>query len=154
MLRRSFISVQGLVLTVLLGILLGAGGFTFYFARGMSYLSNDPAACVNCHIMREQYDGWLKSGHHAVATCNDCHVPQPFLAKYATKARSGYVHSRGFTLNDFPEPIRVHPANLAVVEDNCVRCHQDLTGQMLAHVGETEIHCVHCHGDVGHGPTR
>jgi hypothetical protein len=27
-----------------------------------SYLSTDPRACVNCHVMNPQYDAWLKSG--------------------------------------------------------------------------------------------
>ena len=33
------------------------------------------AACVNCHVMNEQYDAWLKSGHRHVATCVECHLP-------------------------------------------------------------------------------
>jgi cytochrome c nitrite reductase small subunit len=36
--------------------------------------------------MNEQYEGWMKSSHRAVATCNDCHMPSNFLGKYATKA--------------------------------------------------------------------
>jgi cytochrome c nitrite reductase small subunit len=43
--------------------------------HGTSYLSSDPAVCINCHIMQEQYDGWLHGSHHAVAVCNDCHLP-------------------------------------------------------------------------------
>jgi cytochrome c nitrite reductase small subunit len=32
----------------------GVGTFTFGYARGFSYLSADPRACVNCHVMNEQ----------------------------------------------------------------------------------------------------
>ena len=64
-----------------MGILLGAGGYTFYYARGASYLSNDPRTCVNCHIMRDQFDGWQKASHHDFATCNDCHLPHEFIGK-------------------------------------------------------------------------
>jgi len=39
-----------------LGVLLGIGGTTFNYAEGLSYLSTDPAACANCHIMQPQYD--------------------------------------------------------------------------------------------------
>jgi formate-dependent nitrite reductase cytochrome c552 subunit len=36
--------------------------------------TNDPAACANCHVVKDQYDGWLKSSHRAVAVCSDCHI--------------------------------------------------------------------------------
>src|SRR6516165_6995974 len=77
--------------------------FFVRYAEGFSYLSNDPKACVDCHIMREQYDGWQKASHHAVATCNDCHVPHETVPKYWVKAEDGFWHSKGFTHQDFPE---------------------------------------------------
>jgi len=43
------------------GVLLGLGGTTFDYAEGLSYLSTDPAACANCHIMQPQYDAWHKA---------------------------------------------------------------------------------------------
>ena len=42
----------------LLGIPAGIGAFTFVYAKGFSYLSTDPRACVNCHVMREHPDGF------------------------------------------------------------------------------------------------
>lgn len=50
------------ILSLMLGVLVGVGGYTFYYAKGASDLSNDPAACVNCHIMREQ---WTSPGQGA-----------------------------------------------------------------------------------------
>ena len=41
---------------VLFGMLGGVGGFTFIYADGLSYMGSDPKTCVNCHIMRLQYD--------------------------------------------------------------------------------------------------
>ena len=80
--------------------------------EGFSYLSNDPKACVNCHIMRDHYDGWQKASHHAVATCNDCHTPHDSLSpSTSSKAENGFWHSKGFTLQDFHEPIRIRPRN-------------------------------------------
>lgn len=73
----------------MLGFVAGAGTYVFVYARGASYLTNDPAACVQCHVMNEPYDGWLTSSHHAVATCNDSHTPHQPLAKYWTKAVNG-----------------------------------------------------------------
>lgn len=136
------------------GALLGLGSFTVYYAEGLSYLSNDPKACVNCHIMREQYDGWQKASHHAHATCNDCHVPHDPIRKYLVKAEHGFRHSRGFTFQDFHEPIRIKPSSSRVVHENCVRCHSELVGDIVGHRAEPweARGCVHCHDRVGHGP--
>ena len=38
-----------------IGIAVGLGGYTFVYARGYSYLTNDPAACANCHVMEDHY---------------------------------------------------------------------------------------------------
>src|SRR5690349_11465498 len=150
------LSISALGLSMLLGILLGTGSYTVRYAEGFSYLSSDPKACVNCHIMRDQYDGWQKASHHAVATCNDCHVPHSFVPKYLVKAENGFWHSKGFTLQDFPEPIRLRPVSLKILEANCVHCHQDLVNDILGHgrAGSETTNCVHCHAAVGHGPQR
>src|SRR5512134_161926 len=100
-------NVALLALFGMVGLLVGVGSYTFYYAQGASYLSNDPRACVNCHIMRPQYDGWQKSSHHFVATCNDCHVPHDFVRKYLTKGENGFWHSYGFTFQNFHEPIQM-----------------------------------------------
>ena len=52
-----------LIVAVLIGTLVGVGGFTFVYARGYSYLGDDASACANCHVMHEQYDGWRKSSN-------------------------------------------------------------------------------------------
>jgi cytochrome c nitrite reductase small subunit len=144
------------VLVILFGVLAGAGGYTFFYAEGLSYLSNDPRACVNCHIMRDQYDSWQKSSHHAHATCNDCHVPHVPVGKYLTKASNGYHHSKGFTFQDFHEPIRIRPGNAAVLNANCLHCHKDFTREITAHRtrNDEELCCIRCHNSIGHGPNR
>jgi cytochrome c nitrite reductase small subunit len=150
------LGLAALIPFILIGVLLGTGAFTVHYAEGFSYLSNDPKACVNCHIMRDQYDGWQKASHHAVATCNDCHVPHGVIAKYLVKAENGFWHSKGFTLQDFPEPIRLRPVSSKILQVNCAGCHGDLVADIL---GDGSAHnetadCVHCHAAVGHGPQR
>ena len=105
------LSKRWLVLAILLGLLAGIGGFTFKYAEGLSYMSNDPEVCVNCHIMNDEYDSWRKGPHHGNATCNDCHVPPHFPQKYMAKAANGYHHSKAFTLQDFHEPIMIKERN-------------------------------------------
>jgi cytochrome c nitrite reductase small subunit len=142
--------------SMVVGLFGGVAGYTFYYAKGAAYLSNDPRACVNCHIMREQYDSWQKSSHHNHATCNDCHVPHDLLGKYLTKAENGYHHSKGFTFQDFHEPIRIKPGNAAVLNRNCLYCHGDYVREITAHrtANDEELYCVRCHAGVGHGPPR
>jgi cytochrome c nitrite reductase small subunit len=152
------LDVRLAIVGALLGILLGASAHTFVYAEGFSYLSDDPRACVNCHVMREQYDGWQKASHHAAATCNDCHTPHDFLRKYLTKVDHGWRHSKGFTLDDFHEPIRITEKDLLDVRENCIRCHAGAVAEM-AHPGggtsfEDSADCVHCHANAGHGPRR
>jgi cytochrome c nitrite reductase small subunit len=149
-------SVSALTLAILAGALLGAGGYTVSTSEATSYFKDDPKACINCHIMREQFDGWQKASHHGLATCNDCHMPSGFLNKYWTKSENGYWHSKGFTLQDFHEPIQIRPRNAAIVRDNCLRCHGAFMSG-VAHASDPEaqrLDCVRCHGQVGHGPTR
>jgi cytochrome c nitrite reductase small subunit len=143
------------IIAVLAGLLLGIGLFTFHYAEGFSYLSTDPEACVNCHIMRPQYDSWQKSSHHAVAKCVDCHLPHDFVGKYIAKAENGYHHSKGFTFQDFHEPIMIKPKNAAILQANCLECHGELVHDLVGGASgrRDEVQCVHCHAGVGHGET-
>lgn len=142
-------------LIIAMGILIGAatgiGGYTFIYAKGYSYLTNDPAACANCHIMNEHYDGWIKSSHRSAAVCNDCHLPAGFAAKYAIKASNGFWHSFAFTTGRFPEPIRIKPHNHEVVEQACRKCHAAVVQAVSGpHQNPGEFSCVKCHRSVGH----
>lgn len=139
------------VLLIVIGIPIGLGLFTFSYAKGTSYLSDDPAACMNCHVMRDQFEAWQHSSHHRVAVCNDCHTPHTsIVAKYIVKGINGFNHSLAFTTGNFHEPISATEMNASVVQENCVACHQDFTTMIAAnHAGE-ELACVSCHNDVGH----
>ena len=144
--------VAAVAALTLIGAGLGLGVYTFAYAKGWSYLTNDAAACANCHVMRDQHDGWTKSSHRSVAVCNDCHVPHDFIGKYYTKARNGFWHSYYFTTGTFPEPIRATARSRAIAEENCRRCHGPVVADMgtPAHAGDAQISCVRCHGSVGH----
>ncbi len=137
-------------MSAVLGVALGLGAFTFVYARGASYLSDDPAACANCHVMRPQFEAWQKSSHHAVAVCNDCHAPPGGVAKYYTKALNGYHHSLAFTTGDFHEPIRITSRNRAITEAQCRRCHAATVDAMGPHGGGAGVSCIRCHDSVGH----
>jgi cytochrome c nitrite reductase small subunit len=136
----------------LTGVFLGLTAFTFHYADGLSYFSTDPKACANCHIMNDEYASWSKGPHHGDARCVDCHLPHETIAKYLAKASNGYHHSKGFTLQDFHEPILIKPRNAEILQGNCVRCHGDFVHEALLGDGvREESRCTHCHRDVGHG---
>jgi cytochrome c nitrite reductase small subunit len=136
------------LLSVLAGSMVGLGVYTFVYAQGYSYFSNDPDACANCHIMRDYLDSWQNSSHRARAVCNDCHTPHALIPKLVTKADNGWNHSMKFTLQNFHEPIRIRGVNGERLQVNCVRCHQDIVDEIGG------LSCVHCHAGVGHGPRR
>jgi cytochrome c nitrite reductase small subunit len=139
-----------LFLGISLGGAAGLGAYTFIYAKGYSYLSNDPAVCANCHVMKDQFDGWVKSTHHASATCNDCHLPEGLVGKYRTKSSNGFWHSYYFTMDSFHEPIQIKPRNRRVAEANCRRCHQDVVHAMDGAAATEPLSCLRCHGSVGH----
>ncbi len=146
-----------IVLVVAIGSLIGLGGFTFVYAKGYSYLRNDPAACANCHVMAEHFSAWQKGSHRNVATCNDCHTPHDLLGKYRVKATNGFWHSFYFTTGRYPDPLRITPPNHEVTEGACRYCHEELT-VAIDHGGasgptdasEDRLTCTRCHRYVGH----
>ncbi len=149
--RLAGVGILPLAAAMGLGVAGGLGAFTFGYGDGWAYLSNDPAACANCHIMDDHFDSWAKSSHQHVAVCNDCHLPHNFAGKWVTKADNGFFHSLAFTTGNFPEPLRIKPRNRRVTHNACLHCHAELVHQMLpAEPGGDMLACIHCHTDVGH----
>jgi len=143
---------------LLLGVITGIGMHILYTSRAISYLSDQPETCINCHIMRPQYITWERSSHGRVTTCNDCHVPQDnILRAYLFKAQDGLRHAWVFTFRGEPQVIRIKEAGKQVVQENCRRCHQNqvhpiltspLTGQEN---GMEKRLCWECHRETPHG---
>jgi len=143
------------------GILVGLLFFIFYISKATSYLSDQPATCINCHVMYSQFDSWQHSSHARVANCNDCHVPHDnFLNKYYFKAKDGLRHSTIFTFRLEPQVIRIKEAGKKVVQENCERCHEGLlsyheTFEAIMNGGkedeENERLCWDCHRETPHG---
>ena len=137
-------------IALMAGLVLGLGAYTFVYAKGYSYLSNDPAACANCHVMRDFHDGWMKSSHRSVAGCNDCHTPHDLVGKYSTKAMNGFFHSLAFTSGDFPDSIAIKDRNRRVTEAACRHCHEDVVLAMDGPHQTQKVSCLKCHATVGH----
>lgn len=147
---------------ILLATIVGVGSFILKTSRVMSYMTDDPKACLNCHVMTPQYITWDHSSHGEVTNCNDCHVPHDnVLRKYAFKAKDGMYHAAVFTLRAEPQVIKMHEMGQEVVQENCIRCHSDqitdgkLTTWIEGHkTDRTDRQCWECHREVPHGRVK
>jgi cytochrome c nitrite reductase small subunit len=144
---------------LLLGIIGGLGTFILYISNAVSYFSDDPRTCVNCHVMAPQYATWQHGSHGRNTNCNDCHVPHDnFLRTYAFKASDGLRHATMFTLRLEPQVIRIKEAGIGVVQENCIRCHGDLVHKVtsgsitsMQAAADEGLLCWDCHREVPHG---
>lgn len=153
---NTFSLIQKVVLFVIMGLITGLFVFIIYISKAHSYLSDNPKACINCHIMAPQYATWMHSSHREAADCNDCHVPhQTFVHHYLFKAMDGAKHSYVYTFRLEPQTISMHSMGRKVVQDNCIRCHE--TTLMKTVMGQSEISrrpCWDCHRYTPHGRVK
>lgn len=147
---------------VIIAVGIGTGMFIYllYVSRAVSYISDDPKTCVNCHVMTPYYATWQHSSHARVATCNDCHVPHDnVFNKYYFKAKDGIYHATVFTWRAEPQVIQIKEAGANVVQQNCQRCHSNLNESVATAAsitlkdrdhGKGKL-CWDCHREVPHG---
>ncbi|MEL7001680.1 MAG: cytochrome c nitrite reductase small subunit [Bacteroidota bacterium] len=147
---------------VLMGAIVGLGIYMIKTANVTSYLTDDPKACINCHVMTTEYITWRHSSHGEVASCNDCHVPHDNVFKqYAFKAKDGLYHATIYTLRTEPQAIVMHEAGQEVVQNNCIRCHSDqVTDPKTASwtsdhlTSRLDRTCWECHRETPHGRVK
>lgn len=142
------------------GIAVGLASYSVYMSRAYSYLSDDPSACVNCHIMTPYHYSWKHSSHALWANCNDCHVPHDnVFKKYLFKAKDGLYHSAVFTFRAEPLAIRPRAESYEVIMNNCIRCHAQLNQEFVktGRITYTQAceegkgkACWDCHRNVPH----
>lgn len=148
--------------TLMVAAFLGLGFYVLKLSNAASYLSDDPKACINCHLMTPQYITWNHSSHREVAHCNDCHVPQDnMFSKYFFKAKDGLYHSTIFTIRAEPQVIQALEPSAEVIQNNCIRCHEDrvVDSKLMASVADHDVHrtdrtCWECHREVPHGRVK
>ncbi len=158
--KKLFPSVQKQILgIVIMGVLCGLVAYLTYASHAASYLSDNPKACVNCHIMGSYYATWNHSSHARVATCNDCHVPHDnFFKKWFFKAKDGMRHASIFAIGNEPQVMKTIDASSEVIMDNCIRCHAQLNQEFVktGRITYSEVTCGNgkacwdCHRDVPH----
>ncbi|MCF8242092.1 MAG: cytochrome c nitrite reductase small subunit [Melioribacteraceae bacterium] len=141
------------------GIITGISFHIFYASNAVSYLSDKPETCINCHVMVPQFATWQKSSHGRDTNCNDCHVPHNnFIEKYYFKASDGLRHATMFTFRLEPQVIQIKEAGQRAVQENCIRCHENVIHPISMRALTTEStlengerFCWDCHREVPHG---
>ena len=114
------------------GIICGLGGYAAYASRFGSYLSDDSATCMNCHIMAPYYATWNYGSHSRNTTCNDCHVPhENAVRKWWFKGTDGIRHATIFTMKGESQVIRATDKSALVIMNNCIRCHEQLNTEFV-----------------------
>ena len=137
-----------IVAVVALLVVVGMGMYATDFT---AYLGNDPATCNNCHVMDAVYEGWFHAGHQEWATCAECHTPHTFIPKYFVKAQSGFHHVTAFTFGEIPDAIRAKVESREIVQENCIRCHEETVEDIVMGAQEFDRYCWDCHRFVSHG---
>lgn len=146
-------------------IAIGMFAYIVNASKALSYLSDDPKACINCHVMNTQYATWQKSMHGETATCVDCHLPRDgMINKYIAKAKDGWNHSVAFTLGSFDHAMMITEDGADRVQKNCVTCHATIASTLIENADRhhqfdnpdmsTDRRCWDCHKEVPHGKVR
>ncbi|MCF6269313.1 MAG: cytochrome c nitrite reductase small subunit [Melioribacteraceae bacterium] len=140
-------------------------GYMINISEATSYLSADPKACINCHVMNTQYVTWKNSSHASVAGCVDCHLPRDnFVEKYWAKSVDGWNHSVAFTLDTYDYAIQISDYGAERVQKNCISCHSSATSTISSNADKYHKFdapnvkngrkCWDCHKSVPHGKVR
>ena len=157
LLKLSFLSPRlRIPALILLGIFCGTGLLLAHIARVTSYVIDSPETCMNCHVMTDSFVSHRNSSHGRDVSCNDCHLPHTSIAReYAFKAVDGLKHAYVFTLKPDAQTMKLSSFAAPVVQENCMRCHEERMSQVsAASYEESGLKCWSCHKDVAHGNVR
>jgi len=144
---------------------IGMFAYVVHASKMVSYLSEDPAVCINCHTMNTPYATWQHSSHRGMATCVDCHLPRESIVdKMVAKSRDGFNHSYAMTFRTYlGETIRASEDAQQRIQANCISCHREMVSEIVARSElyrtegtprQIDRKCWSCHRNVPHGRVR
>lgn len=141
-------------LPIIIGIsaLMITLGIFVWVTDAPAYMGHEPSTCANCHVMDAAYENWYHAAHEKYADCNDCHLPHQNIAVYYLyKGYSGMKDIYSFTTGSYPDAIRAEPLTEQIVQENCVRCHEETVNDIMAGAMPFDRECWACHRDIMHG---
>ena len=123
-----------------------------FMTDAAAYAGSEPSTCANCHTMADQYENWFHGGHHATALCTDCHLPHhDLITYYAEKGRQGAKDTWAFIAAPPQPQIRASEKTRALIQGNCVRCHEGVVADIMAGTQPFDRRCWECHRSTAHG---
>ena len=135
-----------------IGALVAVLSVFIWVTDAPAYMGHEPSTCNNCHVMDAAYENWYHAAHEKFAGCSDCHLPhQNSVVYYLYKGYSGMKDVLSFTTGTYPEAIRAEPLTKQIVQDNCIRCHENTVSNILAGAMPFDRNCWDCHRTVMHG---
>lgn len=130
-----------------------AMGVFLFTTNATAYAGSEAENCANCHVMDSAYENWFHAPHQRVTECVDCHLPHDnFVNYWFEKGRTGMHDVYMFSTGQAPAVIRAKPGTKAIIQENCIRCHQNTVETMLVGSMDLDRYCWECHRDVAHGP--
>ncbi|HHX49839.1 MAG TPA: cytochrome c nitrite reductase small subunit [Clostridia bacterium] len=137
-------TIIGFLVALLLVAIIGT--------QGVHSATKDPSFCVSCHVMEPVYGTWSHSSHREIVDCNGCHTDQTnYLTKTYSKVTAGMQHLYHNNFGEIPQPIRIAKSNTQMVQENCLRCHQDIVRNLRMDPGRR---CFDCHRYTPHSNFR
>jgi cytochrome c nitrite reductase small subunit len=127
-------------------------GLFVYVTDAPAYAGDAPETCNNCHVMDAQYENWAHGPHQDWAKCTDCHLPHENpISYYLEKGRQGMKDTYAFTTGNIPVAIRASQETKAIVQANCIECHEAAVEEIMAGSQPFDRYCWDCHRGVAHG---
>ncbi len=137
------------IIVLLALVAAGVGAFVSFGPPGLYARSGTPEFCAGCHVMEAQYEAWFYNGAHRSAKCIDCHLPNDNKARHvAWKGIEGMRDAYAFYSGRVPDRIRLSEHGAAILQENCMRCHEEL----LSRINE-DRQCWQCHRRHSHSTT-
>lgn len=126
-------------------------GFCLVLMTKLPILGLDkPEFCGECHVMDEQVETYLHSAHRLGANCGDCHIPHSLVPGAMYKAYTGTKDLIGVIRDQDPYHIQASETAKEIIQENCLRCHEDLLGEIGDTSEEGGKYCFDCHRSTPH----
>lgn len=139
------------ILVALTAFVIAMGVFAVT-TDAVAYAGKHAETCNNCHVMHPMYENYYHAAHRLAAECADCHLPhENVFAYYVEKGRQGMHDVYVFTTGTTPELIRANEHSQEIIQQNCIRCHEETVESIVMGPQAFDRNCWDCHRDVAHG---
>jgi cytochrome c nitrite reductase small subunit len=146
------VAPRALLILAAAATIMALGAFVVV-TEAPAYAGTASETCANCHVMDSMYENHYHAAHRPWTECASCHLPHNNLVNYyVEKGRQGMHDVYVFGTAQTPQVIRLSAYSKAIVQQNCIHCHEDAVETIMAGVQPFERFCWECHRSTAHGP--